>query len=141
LIELSALVALLFGVASTGLLNQVKARIVAIYVRYLLRGLSEEEATRAAEAEMRDESLAYVDELAQGIGYQAVAEGRAREFDLQAQPGDRWQYSAILDKNTCQPCKDDDLTENSDRAKIPPAPNPKCEGRWRCRCMHVLIRN
>lgn len=137
---LATIVGLLAQILRHTLTNQVKARLVSIFSRHLLRTGDEAEAVKLTQTEMRDESLVYLDELAQGVGFQAVAEGRGYEFDNNAKAGDRWQYSAILDKNTCEVCEAADLTESDKRADLPKAPNPLCEGRWRCRCMHVLIR-
>lgn len=140
-ISTAAIVALLAKVLGEALVNQIKARLVSIFSRHFLRTGSATEAVKAVALELRDESLAYLDEIAQGVGYQAVAAGREIEFQAKQRPGDRWQYSAILDNNTCKVCKKHDLTESTDRAKLPPAPHPLCEGRWRCRCMHILIRD
>lgn len=123
------------------LTNAVGARIVSNLARFLLRGRDLSSAITATESLLRDESLSYLDEIAQGAAFQAVAEGRAAEGDAQAREGDRWVYSALLDANTCKVCQKADLTEATDRRQLPPVPHPDCEGRWRCRCMHVLVRD
>lgn len=141
LFSLASLRSLLVEVASAALVNQVKARLISTWARYRLRGLTDTEIREAVATEMRGESVSYVEELASGVGYQAIADGRDNGFDEIAKPGDEWLYSAILDKNTCEQCESDDLKRDKDRRKLPKAPNPLCLGRWRCRCMHVLVRD
>lgn len=123
------------------LVNQVAGRLVSEYLRRLLRGVEDAEAHQAVATWMKGESLSYVEDIASGGAYEAVAEGRAAQFESLAQPGDRWIYSAILDANTCDVCNAADLTEADDPGKLPPAPNPECAGRWRCRCQHILVRD
>lgn len=51
---------------------------------------------------------------------------------------DRWGYSAILDTNTCGPCRDADGMEGK-REDLPSVPNPDCEGGLKCRCIHYAV--
>ena len=50
----------------------------------------------------------------------------------------RWGYSAILDTNTCGPCRDADGMEGK-LEDLPPVPNPECEGGLKCRCIHYAV--
>ncbi|HWQ32555.1 MAG TPA: phage portal protein [Blastocatellia bacterium] len=127
--------------ALAALANQIAARVVSNLTRLLLRDVAQADALKQVESLLKDESLSYVEEIAQGAAYQAVAEGRADEFQAGKQPGDRYIYSAILDVNTCDVCRAADLKEADDPAKLPDAPNPDCAGRWRCRCMIVIARD
>lgn len=123
------------------LVNQVTARLVSEHSRRRLRGVTAEEAAQQTEFALRDESLTYIEDLASGAAYEAVGQGRGEAMEIVAQPGDRWLYSAILDTNTCTICKEADLKEATERKLLPSAPNLDCKGRWRCRCMHILVRD
>jgi HK97 family phage portal protein len=127
------------GVAA--LIARITGRLVDEYARAILRGASPEEAAQQVRAEMEGEPAAYVEEIASGLAYEAVGSGRFDGLTDAKKPGDRFIYSAILDKNTCEVCESDDLKEADDPAKLPHAPNPLCLGRWRCRCMIVIARD
>jgi hypothetical protein len=63
-------------------------------------------------------------------------------FDEHADLVDGWQYSAILDGGTCDPCADEDgeTFESWDAIQdvLPGGgPNPDCDGGDRCRCRAV----
>ena len=118
---------------------RVVARIIDEYSRAILRGLSPQDAVEQARLELDKEPAAYVDELASGAAYESVGGGRNDALVGEMGPGIRFIYSAILDKNTCKICKEDDLKEADDPRQLPPAPNPRCEGKWRCRCQIVII--
>lgn len=125
----------------TALASRVTGRLMDEYARGLLRGLKPAEAVEAVRVEMEAETAAYVEELASGAAYESVGNGRFDELTALAQPGDRFIYSAILDKKTCVKCKADDLKEAERPDQLPHAPNRECKGRWRCRCMIVIARD
>ncbi len=50
-----------------------------------------------------------------------------------------FEYSAIIDDETCSVCKAADGITAADPKALPPAPNPKCTNRDMCRCMIVEI--
>jgi len=129
----------IFKAIAPAFVVRVTARIVDEYSRARLRGLSQAEALKQVEDVLNDEPAAYVEEIASGAAYEAVGSGRLDELKAMAQPGDRFVYSSLLDKNACSACKADDGKESDDPAKLPHTPNPLCSGRWRCRCALILI--
>lgn len=137
--SLASAVARILRALRAALLARVTGRVVDEYARALLRDLSEAEAREQAAQMLADEPAAYVEELASGAGYEAVGSGRNEALVGLMGPGVRFQYSTILDKNACQPCLDDDGKESDDPRKLPHAPNPRCLGRWKCRCQVVVI--
>jgi HK97 family phage portal protein len=127
--------------ASAAIITAVSGRFVADLLRRLLRGEEKPDAINRTRAELDQGSVAYVEEIAQGAAYQAVADGRKIEARRRQREGDRYIYSSLLDVNTCGPCKADDLKEGASFDDVPQAPNPDCEGRWRCRCQIVIARD
>ncbi|UOF76901.1 portal protein [Bacteriophage sp.] len=128
-------------VAVSAFIARISGRLIDEFSRAILRGVPVTEAVAAVQAELEAEPAAYVEEIASGLAYESVGSGRFDALRDAALPGDRFIYSAILDKNTCEPCEADDLKEADDPAKLPHAPNPQCRGRWRCRCMIVIARD
>ena len=137
----SASVERILSAAMMALANTVAARFVSALLRRLMRDEPREQAAAEAEAEIREESTNFVSEIATGAALQAVGDGRFETIQANALPGDRFVYSAILDTNTCSVCRADDLRESFNLGDLPFAPNPNCEGRWRCRCMIVIAHS
>ena len=50
-----------------------------------------------------------------------------------------YEYSAILDENTCKVCEAADGMQSKDMAELPEAPNPGCHDRANCRCFIVAV--
>ena len=115
----------------------VAARMVSAYAIRLLRGVAAADILTDIETEMTSESPALYESLASAGGFQAVASGRDNEARRRSYK--RAYYSAILDKNTCQVCLKDDGKWSDEAADLPPVPNPRCEGTWRCRCCIIFV--
>lgn len=66
--------------------------------------------------------------------------GAGRAFGARAQerstPGERWQYIAVDDDGTCDPCMDAEGIYDGDSG---PYPGEICEGRGNCRCTRELV--
>lgn len=137
--SLADAVARILKALRTALLARVIGRVVDEYARALLRDLTEVEAREQTAQVLADEPAAYVEELASGAGYEAVGSGRNEALVGLMGPGVRFQYSAILDKNTCDPCLAEDGKESDDPRKLSHAPLPTCSGRYRCRCQLVVL--
>lgn len=120
--------------ALVALANAVGSRFVSAFQRRLLREEPKEQALAQAEAEMLDESTSYAEGIAQGAAYQSVADGRYDYFQQTDNFEDRYQYSAILDSNTCEVCAAADLQTSLNLDDLPLVPNPDCLGGYRCRC-------
>lgn len=85
------------------------------------------------------QSEKYIDQIAGSSVNAAISKGRSDEIAANADKADHYEYSAILDANTCGPCGDADGETADDEADLPAAPNPDCDGGDRCRCIHVLV--
>lgn len=118
----------------------LKSRILDAASLASMRGLNKAGIKQAVSAAMMKESSAGYDALAAGAAFLLVAEGR-KAGAIERGGIRETYYSAILDKNTCQPCKDADGKTAAKPQDLPPVPNRKCEGRWRCRCCHVYVHD
>lgn len=139
--SLGAALARIVIAIGAALIARVTGRVVDEVSRAEMRGLTLEEALAIARTVLDEEPAAYVEELASGAAYEAVGAGRNDGLVGLIGPNVRFIYSAILDRNTCEKCKTDDLKEADDPRKLPHAPNPACLGRWRCRCQIVIARD
>lgn len=68
------------------LVNQVAGRLVSEYLRRLLRGVEDAEAHQAVATWMKGESLSYVEDIASGGAYEAVAEAAQRNLKASRSP-------------------------------------------------------
>ena len=86
-----------------------------------------------------DQSDKFIEQIAGPAVNAAISAGRMEEMIAQADNIETYEYSAILDQNTCSPCGDADGEVASDPADLPAAPNPDCDGGDRCRCIIVGV--
>ncbi len=91
-----------------------------------------EAATTSSGARIMESAAAYVGTTPIQFGRQAAAETLKDDIDFGI-------YSAILDGNTCPYCFEADGTKVSPESPQPDAPNPKCEGRDKCRCVIIWV--
>lgn len=119
--------------------NDVQSRITAAATRYRLLGLAEDALWAAIAQEMADGSVSYIDRAAQGLANRVISIGRGDEMRSRADEIERYEYSALLDANTCEPCLADDGKEGASPNELPDTPNPDCEGSDFCRCFIVAI--
>jgi hypothetical protein len=125
--------ALVVGMLTAG----VTARLVSGYAIRALRGLVARDILTEIATELRAESPALYESIASAGGFQAVASGRNNEAERKGYK--RAYYSALLDANVCPPCKKKDGLWSDKAEDLPPVPSPECEGKWRCRCVHVFV--
>lgn len=118
------------------IINEITARAVNEYLSlkllndYLAEKLSE---TLLAQAEK------YIDKMAGSVVNAAINTGREDELRANVDQVEFYQYSALLDKNTCSPCADADGLEAANIDDLPSAPNPDCDGGENCRCLIVGV--
>lgn len=119
--------------------NEVQSRITAAAGRYALLGLTGAALWEAVRSEINAGSVSYIDRASRGVANKVLNFGRYREMQERSDEIDRYEYSAILDQNTCGPCAQDDGKEASSPDDLPDTPNPDCEGSDFCRCFIVTI--
>jgi len=114
--------------------SQIRNRATNISV--LLYAL-EDFARDVLEERLRDESQKVFEQLARNSANLTIQSGREDEFDNQ--DISHFEYFAILDKNTCLPCKRWDGEQSADIDNLPKCPNKECHGEWNCRCFIIGI--
>lgn len=119
--------------------NDVQARVTAAATRFALLGLSGTALWKAVEDEMRSGSTGYIDRASQGVANKVLNLGRSAEMADRKDEIDRYEYSAILDVNTCDPCAADDGETATSLDELTDTPNPDCAGFDSCRCFRVAI--
>lgn len=127
---------LIIDVMVSKLINEVQSRAINLYVT--LKLLVDYTVERLVEM-LASQSDAFVEETAASTANAAIQAGRSREAQARSDEWEKVTYSAILDRNTCGPCAEADGMEATDEADLPDAPNPACEGGWRCRCFHIFV--
>lgn len=119
--------------------NDVQSRIIAAAARFTLLGLVGASLLSAIQKELADGSVSYIDRSAAGLANKVISIGRGDEMRRRADDIERYEYSALLDVNTCEPCAADDGKEASTPDDLPDTPNPDCAGSDLCRCFIVAI--
>jgi hypothetical protein len=129
----------LADLTNSRLTNDVQARIINSTQRFRLLGLTGAALWHAVRQEIEEGSTSYVDRAATGAANVALSSGRSAEMAERADEIDRYEYSALLDPNVCEPCAAEDGETASDPADLQPTPNPECAGSDFCRCFTVAI--
>lgn len=119
--------------------NDVQSRITAAAARFALLGLAGAALIDAIQKEMADGSVSYIDRAAGEAANKVVALGRYAEMRDRADSIERYEYSALLDSGTCEPCFADDGKEAASSDDLPEVPNVDCAGGSMCRCFVVAI--
>lgn len=119
--------------------NDVQARLTGAIARFALLGLSGAVLIDAVRKELNAGSLAPFERAATGAANRVISLGRYREMRARRDEIDRFEYSALLDQNTCGPCNEDDGLTAGSEEQLPSTPNPECEGSDFCRCFIVAI--
>ncbi len=89
------------------------------------------------ESRLKDESKKTFEQLARNTANLGIQSGR--DDELRNSDAELYEYSAILDLNTCKPCKDWDGVQSEDIDDLPECPNKDCHGGPNCRCFVVGI--
>lgn len=119
--------------------NEIQTRVTSAAARFALAGLVGVALWQAISNEINAGSVSYIDRAAQGVANRVLGMGRMAEMDDRKDEIDRFEQSAILDQNTCDPCFADDGKTASDPEDLPGGPNPDCAGLDMCRCFIVAI--
>jgi HK97 family phage portal protein len=119
--------------------NDVQARAISKALSLAVLGLAANEFRKRLREALDELSTAPQEQAAGMAANRALGLGRAAEMDARKDEIERYQYSAILDRNTCEGCGGEDAKEASDPDELQSAPNPECEGGDLCRCFIVAI--
>lgn len=119
------------------IINEITARAINGYVSLTLLKLQVEEIISRLRDLLDGETIKYI-EMTAGIAVNSsIQSGRRDEMEIRANEIKFYQYSAILDRNTCESCDSADGMEADTPDDLPDAPNPDCSGMGNCRCFIV----
>jgi HK97 family phage portal protein len=133
------LIRILVETTISQVITEVSTAAINIFTALRKLGLDREEVESRMNEELVLRSEKSFDRISQGTINEAVNAGRREEMEARSDEIDRYQYSAILDKNTCEPCAEWDGFESEDLDAMPETPNPECEGGSSCRCFIISI--
>jgi hypothetical protein len=88
---------------------------------------------------LETQSDKWTDEFAAAGVNSAVSDGREQTMRQLDEQIAYYEYSAIMDRNVCEPCAEWDTTQTEDLDELPSVPNDGCEGGDRCRCLIIAI--
>jgi len=119
--------------------NDVQARVIAAAQRWILAGKTGSDLWDAVANEINTGSVTYIDRAAAELAHKVIAFGRADEMRNRSDEIGRYEYSALLDVNTCEPCAALDGTTAQSMDELPEVPLQDCLGGAMCRCFIVAI--
>lgn len=119
--------------------NDVQARIISAVQRWSLAGKTGSDLWDAVANEINTGSVTYIDRAAAELAHKVIAFGRADEMRNRSDDIGRYEYSALLDLNTCEPCAALDGTTAQSMDELPEVPLGDCAGGAMCRCFIVAI--
>lgn len=128
--SIGSLVKLILGKIVADIINRAINLSILLYALNIF-------AKDEFESRLRDESQKSFEQLARNAANLGIQAGRDDELDNNEI--DLYEYSAILDINTCPPCRKWDGEQSSNIEDLPQAPNKDCEGGWNCRCFVIGI--
>lgn len=131
----------LTNLTNSRIANDVQSRLIAAASRYRLLGLTAGPLINAVTNEITTGSVSYIDRAATGLANRVINIGRSDEMQERSDDIDRYEQSALLDQNVCDPCAADDGQTSSSPDDLPGGPNPDCLGSDYCRCFVVAITN
>lgn len=121
--------------------GEVQARAIAFLASRGLLDPNDENIVAELKAALEDQSTKAFEDIASQAANASIGAGRADELEARKDEIATYEYSAILDKNTCGPCEDADGQTATDMTDLPEAPNPECEGGANCRCFIIGVGN
>ncbi len=121
------------------LISEISTRAINFFVSRGLLDRDDDEIISELRAALEDQSTKTFEDIANQATNSAIGEGRDVELSERADDIEVYEYSAILDGGTCEPCNDADGKQSKDPADLPETPNPDCEGGSRCRCFTIGI--
>lgn len=129
----------LVDVTLSRVVNDTQSRIIASATEGVTLGLSGVDLQRSIQSTINTGSVAYIDRAAGGLGNRVVSIGRRDEMRSRTDDIDRFEYSSLLDVNTCSPCASLDGTTAQSMDDLPEVPLAECDGGSLCRCFIVGI--
>ena len=131
----------LVDVTLSRVVNDTQSRIIGAATEAVTLGLSSNNLAQAVQRAVEAGSVSYIDRTAGGTGNRVISIGRRDEMQSRSDEIDRYEYSALLDVNTCSNCAQLDGTTAQSMDDLPEVPLAECDGGPLCRCFIVAIVN
>lgn len=120
-------------------IGDVQSRAIGSATQLITLGVAAADFRERLKTALEGLSESPQEQAASGAANRALGMGRADEMEARPDEIGRYQYSAILDRNTCDSCQAEDGKEAGDPAELQSAPNSECEGLALCRCFVLAI--
>lgn len=121
------------------IINGVQTAAVDIFAALGVLGLDVDTIEQRMREELDDRSDKPFEGYARQAINEAVNAGRREEMEARSDEIERYEYSAILDQNTCGNCEEWDGATASDLSELPETPNEECSGMSNCRCFIICV--
>src|SRR6266404_1472866 len=114
------------------LVNDVQFRAAALATQKAVKGLEGDALEAALRSALEEASTTYVTRGAREAATVVLGKGRRAEGIARADDIGKVIFSALLDRNCCSPCSEEDGTEYESVAVAPQVPFDACEGGAQC---------
>ena len=121
--------------------NDVQARATGAAITLATLKLVGDAFKSRLRADLDSLSAAPQEQAAAAAAHRALADGRKAEMEARADEIDRYEYSALLDRNLCGPCSEWDGKTAESLDELPDTPFEGCEGGTLCRCFIIAVRD
>ena len=129
----------LVDVTLSRVVNETQSRIIASVTEGVTLGQSGSNLFLSVQNALNTGSVSYIDRTAGGLSNRVIGIGRRDEMRDRSGDIDRYEYSALLDVNTCSPCAQLDGTTAQSMDDLPETPLSECDGGAMCRCFIVAV--
>jgi len=121
------------------LVNDVQFRAADLATQKAVKGLEGDALEAALRSALEEASTTYVTRGAREAATVVLGKGRRAEGIARADDIGKVIFSALLDRNCCSPCSEEDGTEYESVAVAPQVPFDACEGGAQCRCFLIVL--
>jgi hypothetical protein len=129
----------LVDVTLSRVVNDTQSRIIASATEGVTLGRSGVALLESIATTINTGSVTYIDRAASGLSNRVIGIGRRDEMRDRSDDIERYEYSALLDANTCSNCAALDGTTAQSMDDLPEVPLADCDGGSMCRCFIVAI--
>ena len=119
--------------------NEIAARTTSAIATSGVLGIAKDQIAKNLAEVLREQSTAWTDRYAGGAVNAAMNEGRTETMGVLSDDIGGYEYSAVMDANTCDTCGESDGETAKNIEELPDVPNPDCDGADRCRCIIIPL--
>lgn len=129
----------LVDVTLSRVVNDIQSRITMSATEGVMLGRSGNDLLASIASTVNTGSVTYIDRTAGGISNRVIGIGRRDEMRQRLNDIERYEYSSLLDVNTCNNCAELDGTTATSMDDLPEVPLAECDGGSLCRCFIIAI--